>query len=505
MLNGVFLYDFIVQGGAWTPNEIFRFAEKYYAKYPALSLGHHPPLLAVILAPVYAVFGVSVFWSRMAILAFFMIAAGAMFSLTRRMYSVAVAAWATLLFVTNPAVTTYSQVVLSEMPMLAFVLLGMNALGRFVESGSRRHYAWFVAAAVASIYAKQLAIFMLPVYFAYLVACVGWRRLLQSDVIGLTVLGVLASLPMAAVTFMLSPLNVLVVRTMTSTGRGFQYTQPVLQTILNAHLTMPMMLVVVAGIALSLLARDKRILVGLVWSAGVVAAVLYLTARVDPPRYAMVAVPGYFLCAASALAAVRRAPARLAVTAMLAAAVGYQLWLGRSVRPTGAEGYEAAAQYVLAQGNSPTIMFSGPVDTGYFVFFARKHDPLGRHVILRSDKVFTTSRMSRSSYENRIKDRQEIYDLLKKYGTRFIVIEDRPADARVLEWFREELKTDHFVERHRIPIVTNDRRLRDVSLAIYEYKDAQPPDPNVDLQLNVPLVGRAVSVPLHELIDFERK
>jgi hypothetical protein len=233
--------------------------------------------------------------------------------------------------------------------------------------------------------------------------------------------------------------------------------------------------------------------------------VLYLTARTDPSRYALVAVPGYFLSAAAISAAARSNRARWAAAAVLGAAVLYQVWLGRNIRPAGAHGYEAAAQYVLAQGESPTVLFSGPVDTGYFVFFVRKHDPRSRHVVLRSDKILTTSQMHRSSVENRISSREEIYELLRRYGTRFVVIEDRATDAYVLEWLREELRSSRFIERQRIPIETSDARLRGVSLVIYEYRDAQAPKPTAELELHVPLVGRKVKVPLAELIGINRQ
>ena len=505
MMNGAFVSDLMMSGEAWTPRQVYRFAERYYAQYPALSLGHHPPLLATVLAPVYAVFGVSVFWSRVTILGFFCVATWALFSLARRLYDVRVATWAALLFVTNPAVTTYGQVVMSEMPMLAFVLLAMNALSQFSQSGLAKHYGGFVAAAVASLYAKQLAIFMLPVYLVFLVTFVGWRRMFKRDVILLTLGGVLVSLPVAAMTFILSPLNVSAVRFISSTGRGLSFAESVIRTIVNSHLSVPILLVLFAGVILSVVRRDRRIVLGLVWIAGVVAGVTYFTARIDPSRYAFVAVPAYFLCAAAISAVARSKPARWAAAAVLGAAVVYQVWLGRNVRPTGAEGYEAAAQFVLSEGQSPTILFSGPVDTGYFVFFIRKHDPRGDHVVLRSDKIFTTSRMSRSSVEDRISDRQEIYAYLQRYGTRFVVIEDRPSDAHVLEWLREELKTSRFIERKRIPIGTSDRRLRGVSLAIYEYRDARLPDPAAELELHVPLVGRAVKVPLAELIGIDRQ
>jgi hypothetical protein len=268
----------------------------------------------------------------------------------------------------------------------------------------------------------------------------------------------------------------------------------------------PVIVLVICAAIAAIVRLDRRVLISLLWMSSVLMSVLFVTGRIDPPRYGFVAMPAYFLCAAGLLANVRSTTGRRVATAALALAVGWQLWIGRNVKPTGAEGYEAAAQYVLSQASSsPTILFSGPVDTGYFVFFVRKHDPAGQHVVLRSDKILTTSRMGRSSVKDRITDRQEIYGLLRMYGTRFVVIEDHPSDSQVLDWLREELRTDRFIERQRIPIQTSDKRLRGVSLAIYEYRDAQLPDPDVDLELNVPLVRRTVRVRLDELIDVGRQ
>ena len=47
-------------GGVWSVDEGLRYAQHYFARYPALSLGHHPILLPVTLVPFYAIFGVSV-------------------------------------------------------------------------------------------------------------------------------------------------------------------------------------------------------------------------------------------------------------------------------------------------------------------------------------------------------------------------------------------------------------------------------------------------------------
>lgn len=74
LMNGVFLHDFLRSGTEWSVSEAMTYAERYYARYPALSLGHHPPLLPASLVPFYGVFGVSVLSARLAILTFFAIA-----------------------------------------------------------------------------------------------------------------------------------------------------------------------------------------------------------------------------------------------------------------------------------------------------------------------------------------------------------------------------------------------------------------------------------------------
>jgi hypothetical protein len=505
LMNGVFLYDYLKSGSDWTISGMFAFAEHYYAKYPALSLGHHPPLLPVAIMPAYAVFGVSVFWSRIVVLGFFLLAIGALFSVARRLYDTRVAVLAALLFATNGAVVSFGQVVMSEIPMIALVLLAMNALVRFRDSRRTRDYAWFIVLAAASLYAKQLAIFLVPVYVLFLLVFVPWRRLLERDVILLTLFGVVLCIPIAVITWVLSPFNVALVRFVSTQSSHLSPQPSVLWAIATGHLTMPMLIAVAAGAILSMAQRDRRVMVSLAWMASALLAVMMTTGRVDPPHYGMVAVPAYFLAAAGSVAVLRSPASRRIAMTLLALCAGWQVWSGRHVRPPGAEGYEAAAQYVLTHEPSPTILFSGPVDTGYFVFFVRKHDPLGQRVVLRADKIFTTSRMGRTSIEDRIKDRQEIYALLRTYGTRYVVIEDVPIGSRILEWLREEVRTSRFIERARIPIQSTDRRLRGQSLAIYEYRDAQPPDPDARLILNVPLVGREVRVPLADLIDFNRQ
>jgi len=235
--------------------------------------------------------------------------------------------------------------------------------------------------------------------------------------------------------------------------------------------------------------------------AGVVPALFFFGGSVyEGPRYTLYWVPAICALAGSSLAGWRTRLVPTAIVAVLG--VGLFMQIDRSRNHADyAGGYEEAAQFVLASNPGATVMFSGDVDTGYFAFFTRKHDPARRLVVLRADKILTTSRMSRPSIEDRIDRPEQIYDVLQRYGTRYVVIEDRPSQSRVLEWLRHELKTSRFVERRRIPLKVTDVRMRGASLAVYEFLDASAPAADATLSMRLPVVGQSLDVPLTDLIE----
>ena len=65
LMNGVYFYDLIKDFPLTHP---MKYTYQYFARYPALSLGHHPLLLSIAEVPFYAVFGISVFSGRLTIL-----------------------------------------------------------------------------------------------------------------------------------------------------------------------------------------------------------------------------------------------------------------------------------------------------------------------------------------------------------------------------------------------------------------------------------------------------
>ena len=178
---------------------------------------------------------------------------------------------------------------------------------------------------------------------------------------------------------------------------------------------------------------------------------------------------------------------------MLSSLLAWQAWTVRYVRPTGAGGYEEAAQYVVLQSREPVVLFHGMSDTGYFVFFVRQHDPAGRLVVLRGEKLFPSDRLTAD----------KIYSDLQRFGVQFVVVEEREADTAALRLLHRELETERFVERRRIPIVTRQPDARGVDLVVYEYREARAPDPDAQVDIGVRRANRTIRVPMRDLVGSE--
>ena len=178
---------------------------------------------------------------------------------------------------------------------------------------------------------------------------------------------------------------------------------------------------------------------------------------------------------------------------------GYQFALAFKREPEYTNGYEEAAKYIVAHKKGESVLYNEVEDTGYFIFFVRKHDPERSMIILRTDKILATSYM-RWVPEDRIHSPEAIYDILNKYGVGYVVIEDKESPSRAMEWLREEVKSEKFILRKEITLRSNNYRMNNVPLAIYEYKDYTPPQEGVILDMDIPLMGDSIKLPFTYLL-----
>jgi hypothetical protein len=175
--------------------------------------------------------------------------------------------------------------------------------------------------------------------------------------------------------------------------------------------------------------------------------------------------------------------------------------MASQVQLDGAGGYEEAARYVVRETpGSASVLFSGDVDTGYFVFFVRKHDPDRRLVVLRSNKILTTSYLSNVASKEQIHEPEQIDGILNTFGTRFVVIEDQPSKSHVLEWLRIRLRRAPYIERLRIPLRSSSQRLKNVDLVVFENVGVAPPNPDARMRLDLPLGGLVIDLRMDDVL-----
>lgn len=495
LMNGVYFYDLLRE----LPLEDFSgFTYRYYARYPALSLGHHPILPSVAQVPFFALFGVSVSSGRMATISFLLIGTLAWFLLIRSLYSESVALFSSLLLVTAPTIVEFSRVVMSEIPALALIILSAYYFFRLCESGRKKDAIGFILSFTLACYAKHLTIFMAPVYVGYLIIARGARALAKPKVIAASAtIGILLT-PLAVLTLLLSSTNVGLV-TNQSFLEKFEASRVLfyLQVAWN-FLPIPATVLSLISMVVMIVRREQRSMFFVLWMMCLFALLLLIGQ--ETARFAIYWVPPLCLFAALSMKLSSVRFWRVSLSTVVSLVIGYQLLGALTAEPQQARGYEEAARYVLDDRRGSTVMYSAAVDTGYLVFFARKWDVSGDLVVLRADKVLATSHLDKV-VEDRIASRDEIYDKLDTFGTCYVILEDLPYESRALAWLREEVKGDRFVLRHRIPIGTRDKRLRGVALVIFEYDGCGPHDADAFLEMKVPLANTSFGVALADLVQ----
>ena len=496
LMNGVFFLDLIHDAPIADP---LGYTYRYYARYPALSLGHHPILLAIAEVPFYLLFGVSVFAGRMTILFFVLIGVLAWFHLCRSLYDDQVAFFASLLLVTTPYIVAYSQIVLSEIPTLSLALVSVYWFNRYCDTARPRDALLSALAFVLSAFSKQLAVLFLPIFVIYFLLRRGIRALLNRNVALAAIATGVFLLPLVALTLKLSPSNVAwVVRKSLSMRASLPNISYYAMALWNSQLTLPVLFLSVVGTVLSVLRRDQRIMLFVLWIAGFY---VQLTAGgVHNARYAIYWIPPFCLLATVGWVFLRTRPAKVLAASALVAIAAYQCTVAWRAEPAYAEAYEEAAKYVIDHQAGDSVLFSAAIDSGFFTFFVRKHDRDREMIVLLADKLLATSYLWFIVAEH-AKTREEIYEKLDSYGVGYVVVERTEYTARPLALLIEELHTENFALRKRIPIRSNSKRLEGVDLDVYEYLGRKPAKHDQQLVLGVPLMQGQVVVRFGDLLE----
>jgi len=496
LMNGVYFYDLIKD---FPINNIIDYTYKYFARYPALSLGHHPFLLSIAEIPFYSIFGISVFSARLTIIVFMLIAGIVWFKFINSIYDETIAFISSLLFVTTPYIVKFSRVVMSEIFSLSFIILTIYLFFKYYKSDKNRYAFTFSVILIMSICARYTSIFMIPIFLCYLILQKDLKKLINKNMIIAYISIIVLLLPIILVVLKFSQTNVRwVMHNTISSSIEFSKITRHLKSLWLYHLTLPVFVLSLCAIIASIYKRDKRAVFFLLWIIGFYIQITCTPAQ--DPRYSMYWIPAFCLFPAVIIDFSPVRLWRILTSIALIAIVSYQFFVSYQLDPEYADGYEQAARYVVEQSNGETVLFSSNVDTGFFIFFVRKYDTNKNFIVLRADKILSTSLLNRI-VEDRITSREQIYDVLDDFGVKDIVIEDTTYTSYALETLRQEVKSEKFHLLKNINIQSNNKLINNYNLSIYEYKGYKNPRIGKELHMNIPLMGGSIKVKFDDLLN----
>ena len=102
--------------------------------------------------------------------------------------------------------------------------------------------------------------------------------------------------------------------------------------------------------------------------------------------------------------------------------------------------------------------------------------------------------------EERVKNPGEIYRILKDFGIKYILFEDKGTNSRAIRLLRKEVKSQNFTVIKRTKFLSSRKKFNNVDLILYEYKDYKPYQGGKILNFEVPLIKDSITVPFDEIV-----
>jgi hypothetical protein len=485
-LNGAFVKDLI----AAMPAHPAAWAMQYYVKYPALTILFYPPLFYVISAPFYGLFGVAHATALVVVLLHYFALALGLYLLARCWMSPIASIAVGLAVMAAPGIALWGRQIMLEVPSAAFAVWAALLLRRHIAKG--RPVALYLAAflLLCATYTKITAIFLFPVFAAALLTAQGpalFRQRHAWIVAGLTALGLL---PVIYLTIAFGSANVQSVTGIpdASVSRASIAGWTWYARQMPSQLGWPLLALAILGVspAFRRLARSDLVLLG-GWF--VLGYLLLSSIDLKEARHALVILPVALLAAGMTVYALL--PERVAGPAFLLLVVSTGVYTWRAAPTPYVEGYREAAEWIVREApRDAVIVFSGKRD-GSFIFNLRAgpREDIG---VLRADKLFLEVAVRRElGVKQKLMSEQDIGDLLDRDGVSYVVAQDDYwTDLPVMARFQAVLRSPHFQEVARIPVVAN-VPTEDHTLVIYRNQGNVAAGPHiVDLQL--PIIGRQV-------------
>jgi hypothetical protein len=494
LMDGVFIRDFL---GDLPLTHVYDYTIKYYAQYPALSIGYHPPFFPLVEAVFNAIFGINQWSSRLAVIFFAIIGVLGWYGLIARIFGNQTAFWTTLLLVTTPFLVQWMWFTMTDIPVLSMAMLTSYVFYRYAETGESRFLYTTAVLFSLTVWTKQTAVFLAIWFVLYLIVTGRlMARLKNKHVAGAILVVLVLLLPLAVITIWLGEMNieqsVMPGQTRALLYRlSWQNLSVRITTLYQQHLTIPFLVLSVLGILWSIKKKDSRVVFFGLLILCTYAFFSYVMGKND--RYPIFWIPAFALFAALPEYYSRgKRTLRFACLTVLAGTAAFQTARAYAKPQPFATGYDEASAYVRQHSKSPVVFFDG-YNNGYFTYFTRAGDPNRRMYVLRGDKLLTSSAVhSRKKLQIHARDRKDIETILDQYGVAYIVVEERDLSGlNIYEELRAYLREGPFLLEKEIPIEGTRKQLAGQSLLIYRYLNAKQPTRS-SIELRLPIVGKTI-------------
>lgn len=469
-MNGVFLRDFLVEGGLRHP---IQFSSAYYEKYPAINIGFYPPFFYISSVPLLLLFGTTHAVSQAVVVLYtFGLGLCTVMLCRRRMDGVSAVATGICVLALAP-IALWSRQVQLDVPAVTIFIFAAYALIRHLDEGKQ---SWLFIAAIimgVGVLTRVQGAFMAPVwlYFIFVRNYPGRpplaRRLLAS------VLGAIIALPAVAMAVYFAKTNqalALAMPGMPSLWSWQNWIWYVAQ--LPAQVGYPALAFMVAGLgaAVWLGYQGKAPLeLKIIAAFGICAWIFFTVVSNKDPRFNLPGVVMMFIVAACALRMSLPTAGRVAIP-LLAFAMLFQLQKQVSVPVV--QGFErAVAEAAAIAPPSSNILISAHRD-GSFIYDLRTQSARRDIGVRRADKILVEIRILK---EFGVRDpglsQSDILGILDKQKIDIVVFQSGYLEEQstIQNLFELLEHSGHFVKVTTIPL-QGQTNPKEKELVIYRKK-----------------------------------
>jgi len=488
-MTGVFFADVLRDLPLRHPAQ---YAYTYYAQYPAVAIVHWPPLFYLLEGLSFLAFGASAVSARLTILLFSLLLLYQWFRLAEELQDSLTAAISTAALSLIPMVLLFEKTVMLEIPSLALAVAAIRYWIKYLDNANKATLYAFALWLAAAFLCKQTSIFV-PVFCVLtLVVTRKWELILRREMLWATAIFAVLTGPFYLL-MLLSQGRAVAHDLGTHHLTGWSRVTYYVTTLPGAATPLVLGLSLIGLVFCRRWNQKGQTELMLCWiAAGYVTFTFFAQSA---PRFTIYWLPPlvyfaigfltqFFRMKTLRLAA--RGTALLLVGVLTARAWGYE----RAY----IAGYQDAAAQLVGTYHAGIVLFDGLIP-GNFVFYMRALDPHKQFIVLRKSLYVSDIRADESS-EELLHSRDEILQLLKGDGVRFVVILDpTPIRFNAQRVLRDVLSTGQFELIERFPISTNEPDWKGRSLLVFENKQWAPPSDKF-LKIRMLTLNHDIIVPL---------